>query len=85
MAVTTAALVGVATMDYIKQGFSTVSCSGVLEPDLNDTRREIEFATQPINFIALRTRLLREISLQNLPKKLLNLVKMIRIEQESRL
>lgn len=66
MAITGAALEGVATVDYIKKGFPTISGSGILKPNLNNTRREVEFATQPINFIALGAGLLREISFENL-------------------
>lgn len=66
MVITSAALEGVAAMDYIKKSFPTISGSGILKPNLNDARREVEFTTQPIDFIALRARLLCEISLQNL-------------------
>lgn len=65
-AVTIATLERIAAMDYIKKGFSAVSRSGVLEPDLNNSRREVEFAAQSVNLVAFRARLLSEISLQNL-------------------
>lgn len=66
MAIIVATLVGVTTMGYIKHGFAAISRSGVLEPDLDDARWEIEFATQSVNLVTLRTRLLGKISLQNL-------------------
>ena len=65
-AVTIATLERIASVDYIKQGFSAVSRSGILEPDLNNSRREVEFAAQSVDLVAFGTRLLGEISLQNL-------------------
>ena len=55
-----------AAMSYLIKGLASVTRPCILEPDLNDPRREIELTAQTVDLIAFRSRLHSKISLQHL-------------------
>lgn len=55
-----------AAMSYLIKGLASDARPCILEPDLNDPRREIELTAQTVDLIAFRSRLHSKISLQHL-------------------
>lgn len=56
-------------VDYIIKSFAAIASPCVLEPNLNDPRREVELTAQSVNLVPLRPRLHSKIILQNLSNR----------------
>lgn len=50
----------------VVQSFAAVPRPGVLKPNLNDARREIQFLTQTVDLVTFGARLHGEVTLQHL-------------------
>ena len=60
------------TLRCVVQSLSAVTCPGVLEPDLNDTRWEVQLVTETVNFFTFGAWLIGKIAFQDLHRIKIN-------------